>query len=305
MPRSGNSFLGRGLSLEIAYICRMKSIRILIMLGMLSGAATTAEGQNSQLYLQKADSASLYIEKENWQEAERVIREALRLEPANFNNSLLLNNLGRVMQQCGRDQEALENFDLALCLAPSNSTIRYNRGVTLMSLGKYGEAADDFTASLSNEGTRQGAMLMRGFCNAALGKRKEAREDFEGVLALDSENADALEGMADILLAEGDSATALECLDKALAKRPSPELYLRAGSLQLSQDKQENAAETIREGIAAYPEYGNLYLLRALLHQQRYQTAEMEADIRTGMGKGGDISLFPGLDARKKRNVKK
>lgn len=272
---------------------------------LLSAAAFTATGQNSQLYLQKADSASLYIEKENWQEAERVIREALRLEPANFNNSLLLNNLGRVMQQCGKDQEALENFNLALCLAPSNSTIRYNRGVTLMSLGKYGEAADDFTASLSNEGTRQGAMLMRGFCNAALGKRKEARDDFEGVLSLDSENADALEGMADILLSEGKNAEALECLEKVLAKHPSPELYLRAGSLQLSQEQPEKAAETIREGIVAYPEYGNLYLLRAMLHKLRYQTAEMEADIRTGTGKRGDISLFPGLDARKKRNVKK
>ncbi|MDE6512147.1 MAG: hypothetical protein K2L00_08685, partial [Muribaculaceae bacterium] len=45
-------------------------------------------------YLELADSARYHIGKEQWSEAARCTRDALRLEPANPSNPMLFSNLG-------------------------------------------------------------------------------------------------------------------------------------------------------------------------------------------------------------------
>ena len=48
---------------------------------------------SSPKYEALADSADNYIRREKWEEAERVIISALKVEPGNFANSLLFSNL--------------------------------------------------------------------------------------------------------------------------------------------------------------------------------------------------------------------
>jgi len=56
---------------------------------------------SSPQYLALSDSADNLIKKERWKDAEAVILSALRLEPGNFANSLLLSNLGVVRTNMG------------------------------------------------------------------------------------------------------------------------------------------------------------------------------------------------------------
>lgn len=256
--------------------------------------------QDSPLYMTKADSASVYIEREAWADAERVLLEALRLEPANFNNSLLLNNLARVMTQTGRYDKALENYDLALGLAPANSTIRYNRGLLLFTLGRTSEAIEDFSTVSEADGAGTAPILMRALCYMKDGAQDKAEADFRSVIAAEPENADAIEGLSGLLLTSGRYEEAASLLRDAVSSAPSAYLYFRLGLAQALSGRLSDADESVREGVRIDPEMGNLYLLRAYIHQQRYQTPEKEADIRTGIGKGGDMTLFRGLISSKK-----
>ena len=56
---------------------------------------------SSPRYLALVDSADNYIKRERWTDAEQTLLSALRLEPGNFTNSLLLSNLGVVRTNLG------------------------------------------------------------------------------------------------------------------------------------------------------------------------------------------------------------
>ena len=71
-------------------------------------------------YLELADSARYHIGKEQWSEAARCTREALRLEPANPGNPMLFSNLGLAAGMEGKIGEAMECFEIALARAPKS-----------------------------------------------------------------------------------------------------------------------------------------------------------------------------------------
>lgn len=52
-------------------------------------------------YIELADSADVYMKNERWGDAERVIVNALRHEPANKSNYMLWSNLGTVRTNMG------------------------------------------------------------------------------------------------------------------------------------------------------------------------------------------------------------
>ena len=60
-------------------------------------------------YYELVDSADYYINKEEYAKAEETILRVLRLEPSNYNNSLLLSNLGTIQRRQGRLEEAVKN----------------------------------------------------------------------------------------------------------------------------------------------------------------------------------------------------
>jgi len=59
------------------------------------------------------------------------------------------NRRGDALLLLGRAQEALEEFDQALPLAPEDAYILYNRGRANQAVGKIAEAKADFTAAAS------------------------------------------------------------------------------------------------------------------------------------------------------------
>ena len=87
--------------------------------------------------LAEADKA---MSENRWADAEGLILEALRLEPANPSNALLVSNLGMVRFYQGKDAEALETLDEAHDMAPASVTILTDRARVKTGLGKVNEA---------------------------------------------------------------------------------------------------------------------------------------------------------------------
>lgn len=263
----------------------------LILFSFLARATTES------YYLQMTDSATYYIEQSDWINAERTLKEALRSEPGNVGNALLLNNLARVQQQTGRYHEALENFNIALAITPSNSLIRYNRGMLLFAFGKNEEAAEDFSYAVRADDKDSNALMMRGMSYMRAGRTEDAERDLRNALALDSNNVDCMEALARILIT-GDDEKVMEgisLLRKITEKEPSAENHFRLGFAQAVKGDISGAEETVRVGLSVDPQYGNLYLLRAYLHQSRYETEAKELDIKIGTERGGDMNIFRSL----------
>ena len=82
-------------------------------------------------YVERADSADHYIKAERWADAERNLKTALRLEPANPGNALLLSNLGYVQTMLGKFDDALESYDVSLSIAPKSAVVALKPGTHL------------------------------------------------------------------------------------------------------------------------------------------------------------------------------
>ena len=99
----------------------IKRIAVLLM------AVCAALAVCADTYYQWVDSAEIYIEQQAWDKAEESLLKALRLEPANAQNSLLLSNLGTVQRYAGKYRKALDTYSMALFMTPRSKTLLRNR----------------------------------------------------------------------------------------------------------------------------------------------------------------------------------
>ena len=271
----------------------MKGILLIVVLTALSFSGVGKEKES--LYIQKTDSADYYLEIKDWENAERTLKDALRAEPGNVNNALLLNNLARVQQQSGRDQEALENYDIALSITPSNSMIRYNRGVLLSSLGRYEDSVVDLGYAVKGIPGDPYPLVLRGLAYLKLSKYAEAEADLQAALDRDKDNLDALELLGSLYVYKEAYDKGLSLYRRLVEKNPVAENYFKLAYSQMLAENITEADENVRKGLSLDPNYGNLYLLRAYIHQLRYETEAKEIDVRLGMERGGEMSLFRNL----------
>lgn len=246
---------------------------------------------SSPKYIALSDSAENYIKKERWADAERTLVEALRLEPANFLNSMLLSNLGVVRTNMGRNEEALEAFSLGLSIAPRSSTIRSNRARTYLAMGDYDHALSDLDKSLDIDSLQPWAMKMRGFLLLRNNDLKLARRDFNFLMEKFPEEAGAFSGLAQIAESEGNYSEALSFFNRALELEEDPVTRFSRILLKINMQNYSAASEDISEAIKEYPEIADFYLARGFLHKLNYRNEEAEIDKKIAIDKGADPQL--------------
>ncbi len=118
-------------------------------------------------YMEMADSADYYIERSLWSDAKRCTVEALRADPANFGNSLLLSNLGMINLNLDEPQEAVANFSLGLEIAPASTTLRANRARAYLYINELQKADDDLRILLERSPSDPWALKMHGIITAS------------------------------------------------------------------------------------------------------------------------------------------
>jgi tetratricopeptide (TPR) repeat protein len=85
-----------------------------------------------------------------WKDSETLYRRVLAIEPGHF---LAHNNLGLVLDQEGRTEEALEQFHLSLAARPRYAPALNNLGAVQLRLGLLKEAEAQFRAALESDPT--------------------------------------------------------------------------------------------------------------------------------------------------------
>lgn len=250
---------------------------------------------SSPQYLALSDSADNLIKKERWKDAEAVILSALRLEPGNFANSLLLSNLGVVRTNMGKTEEALEDFRLAVSIAPKSSAIRNNRAATLISAGDLDGAIENLDVSLSIDSMQAWPLVMRANIMLSRKETEAARTDFNRVLRFSPRNASAFAGLARVEECEGNIKEALEHYDKAIDISDDPETRFSRILLKIRAAKYSEAAEDISKSMEKYPHSPDLFIARSLLHRLNFRNEESEIDKKIALDKGADPQLVESL----------
>lgn len=230
-------------------------------------------------YIELADSADYYIKHERWDDAERVIVRALKHEPANKSNFLLWNNLGLVRSHLNRYEESINAFDIGLASAPLSTTLLSNRGRVKFENGSLKEALSDMTSALDIDSLLSFPRKIRGVIYTMNGDLKAARSDFEFYIRHNAQDILVIECLGDIESADNNHLKALDFYNSANKIETSPQLIEKLLREAILCDKYDDYLAELNSAINKWPEDGNLYLIRALIHKMKYQTADMEKDI--------------------------
>lgn len=225
--------------------------------------------------VQKADEA---IKDAHWHEAEELLVRAMRSEPANPGNILLMSNLGMVRYYSGQDSLALQTLNDAHAMAPASVTVLQNRARVLLGMNKSIEAYNDFTSALELD-----SMLMETRFYHAMLALEQSRDsicmrDIKFMERHDYKNRYTNLAAATYHRLAGNYSEAIPYLSRLLETEKYAEHYAARAMCEMMTGDLNSAATDVAEAISLEPTDGDLYLQRALLQKMRYRPDDAEAD---------------------------
>ena len=207
---------------------------------LVSAVVTKVQSQSYKEYVRQALAA---MSVDSTDEAEKMFREAMRIEPASRSNAMIYYQIGRIQERRNKLEKALESYTMGLNISAHVLPLRMARASLYMRLGNYDKALNDYSDVLDWKTDEQEALFMRAYIYTEKRLYKKARADYEALIKLNPNHEEARIGL--VLLNEKDN-------------RP------------------REAMEQINVMIATTPNHAVLYAIRAGLEQTRklYEAAE-------------------------------
>ena len=197
-------------------------------------------------------------------EAESAYRDILRHSP----NRLVYVNLGALLQDEARLDEALAAFDAALALDPSYAEAHFNRGVVMQQQGRLGAAIEAYHQALRLRPDYIEAATNAGIALQELGRLEEAAGAFEHAAKLRPDAAEPHNNLGIVLLARGQPAEAVAAFQRALALKPDyPEAFYNLGNAWREVGKPEGAIAAYGQALRLRPDDADAF--SQLVYQRR------------------------------------
>ena len=244
-------------------------------------------------YLQLADSAQYFIGKEDWSEAARCTREALRLDPANVGNVMLFSNLGLASGMEGKIGEAMQCFDIALSRAPKSIPVLTSKAKIQVKASDTEGAMETLNNILSIDSLAEWPLQTRGLLKMRIADYKGAYDDFRSLTKHFPDNTWGPGGLAKCMELQGYLSEAAGYYSDAI-KRTQPDdedrVEFQLGLIENlgHTGKLTEALEIAKEAISEHPHDGRLYLLRGWIKKLLLIYREAEADKKLAIDYGVD-----------------
>lgn len=277
------------LSIQVMSIIKIISSTFIISALLLAPPTAKASANETEsLYFKKIDEADKACAEGLWHEAENALVEALRAEPANPSNVLLISNLGIIRFNMGQDSLAIATLNDAHSMAPASVTILSNRAKVLAANGYDEEAYLDYSRIIELDSLEISARLPR--CLYALRRHdfRTAKSDMEFMEQNFPGKIETEIAGAAVRSGTGDFAGAIPYYSRILLERKDPEYYSGRAYCYLLTGSLQEASDDINSALAITPADGELYLYRAALNKMRYRPADAEADARKAVELGVD-----------------
>lgn len=241
------------------------------------------------VYYQLVDSAQASAAANDWKAAEDFLMRAIRQEPLNHNNSLLLSNLATAQRNMGRLDDAIKNYSLALDLTPNAVTLLHNRAATYVLADSLALALRDYERIMLLDKKDVDSRFNHGVLALEVGLPDVARKNFEEILDIDASSPLAHQGIGNVCKAQEQWELAVAHYGKALEKiTDSAPLYANRADCLLVLKRLSEASADITQAKKLDPDDPFIYVLSAKLNKMRYDYDAMERDIKSATDKGID-----------------
>jgi tetratricopeptide (TPR) repeat protein len=209
------------------------------------------------------------------EEAMEHYHKALQINP---NYSEALNNLGNALVARGRLDEAIENYRQAIQLNPDYFLTHDNLGQALVAQGRLEEAIKNFRQAIQLNPNYAEALNNLGIALAAKGQLDEAIENYRKAIQINPNFAKALDNLGVALAAQGRFDEAIENFHQAIQSNPNyAEAQYNLGNALAAQGRIEEAIAQYREALRLNPN-----LVGALNNLAWALAASPEAELRNG-----------------------
>ena len=199
-----------------------------------------------------------------WKNSAALFQHAIRVTK---NNYLAHNNLGIILFDEGKNEEAIYHFNKAISIKEDYHYGYNNRGFTYAKLGQYQRAIDDYNKAISLSSGYMKAYSNRAVAYHALGLHQNAIEDLNKAITLKEDYADNYNNRAIVYYVLGRYQNAIEDLNKAITlKEDYAEAYKNRGITYYALDQPQKAIEDLNKAIIRKPDYAEAYNNRATVY---------------------------------------
>ena len=248
----------------------------------------------AQSYTDYIDSSFIYIEAGNLTKAENALPKALRTEPANPGNVLLLSNLGTIQRNLGKLPEALQSYNNALVMSPKSLTLLNNRAALWAEMDSLQRAKDDYSSILFIDEKNEESLYRRGLIFLELNDTASARRDFEQLLSLNTKSANARIGLAALMKCRGFYFQAIDLYTQVIRSNPNmASLYLNRAEAYYYNRQYNRAAEDIDIALQLTPEDPLVYVMRGKLKLARFEKDDAQKDFEKAVSLGFKAEDIP------------
>lgn len=260
----------------------------LIAVLAVSAVSFSIKGESHYMkYVQWGDEA---IAKGKYTDAIECYREAMKAEPSNPQNVMLLSNVGMIQHYAGDDSLALRTLTDARAIAPNSVVILTNRAKVLTSLDRPLDAILDLSKAIEMDSTYATAYYERAAINMRLGNWTAVEADGVKYAELKPDDMQGKLLMAVIYTNMGRPADAIPLYNALIEKKPEAVYYAARSMCRLALDELAEASDDIARGLELDPNDGELYYNRAVLNRLRYREDDAHADAKRALQLGVDPS---------------
>ena len=240
------------------------------------------------LYFALIDSAQHHINLKQWAVAERFLLDAIKAEPGNPINSLLLSNLATMQRRQGKLAEAIKNYSMAIDLTPNAVTLLHNRAALYTVVDSIARAQADYERIMELDPADVESRYNHGMIALNLGDSKTAEKDFNSILSINPNSGMGKQGQGYLNKHAGNYDKAAECFSEVIKVRPTSTLLANRADCYLATKRLNDASLDIANALELDPDDPYIYVLRAKLNKLRFNRSDMERDIKLAVAHGLD-----------------
>lgn len=243
-------------------------------------------GNADERYIELMGEADEASAQADWSRADSLLTAAIRLQPQNPMNVMLMSNLGMLRYYQGNDSLALITLDAAHNMEPRATIVLVNRAKVRLSRGDRDGAMADWNEILELDTANVATRYLRSMELLRRGKIVEAEEDAR-ILERDAPSDPRTDiALGTLLSSTALFAEAIPYLNRAIEADPQPEMYGTRAFCRIMTGDFNEASEDLAEGMRLDPADGELYLYRALLNRMRYRPEDARRDARRAVELG-------------------
>lgn len=270
----------------------LMKIKIIVVIAFFLLISVMVKSQ-TLTYMEWVERSAEHINNNNMDSAAITLQKAMKLEPSNENNSVLLLNLGIIQRQLGNYEDAYISFTASLPNNPIKDIVLHNRASLLVELDRYEDAMEDYNILINDFPDDIEAYYRRGLLYLEENNRTSAEADFKKSEEIDPNNMYTKLSKA-LLYKIDDKWELAEMVYTDLIKseqNPDPSFYINRAECYINIGKLLLASSDLRIIEMSQRENPYFYFLRGRVRLDQFDYVAAKADFQKSKSMGYDEDI--------------